>query len=83
MLISLPLILSISFSLIFRRSSPSNIAFPSLTLPVSTRSRSIDIIVTLFPQPDSPTIPTASALFTSKETPLTALTSPAYVKNEV
>src|SRR5699024_4465763 len=35
----------------------------------------------LFPQPDSPTIPNVSPLFTDKLTPLTAFTLPAFFLN--
>ena len=39
----------------------------------------IDIIVTLFPQPDSPTIPRVLPRPTENETPSTALTMPSSV----
>src|SRR5215470_13296015 len=44
--------------------------------------RITDIIVTLFPDPDSPTIPTTSPSPTVNETPSTARTIPSSVRNE-
>src|SRR5205814_1432514 len=40
-----------------------------------------DIIVTLLPEPDSPTMPSTSPSSTWKETPSTALTMPSSVRN--
>src|ERR1700755_1113479 len=53
--------------------SPSNVAFGSLM------SRRTDIIVTLLPDPDSPTIPSTSRRPSVKETPSTACTTPSSV----
>jgi hypothetical protein len=44
-------------------------------------SRSTDIIVTLLPDPDSPTIPRTSRGASVNETPSTALTTPSSVRN--
>ena len=54
------------------RSSPSNRIFPSLILAVSASSFRMDMEVTLFPLPDSPTSPTISPFSTVKLTPRTA-----------
>src|SRR5690348_16509905 len=43
--------------------------------------RRTDIIVTLLPEPDSPTIPSTSPCARLKETPSTALTTPSSVRN--
>ncbi len=43
----------------------------------------IDRPVVLFPQPDSPTMPTLSPSDTSKETPSTATTAPVRMRNSV
>src|SRR5947207_13347113 len=48
----------------------------------SVISRITDIIVTLFPEPDSPTIPTTSPSATVNEMPSTARTIPSSVRNE-
>src|SRR6267154_1441741 len=56
---------------------------PSTTRPGSGTSRSSERAVTDFPEPDSPTIPTVSPSATSKLTPSTALTTPAWVKKWV
>src|SRR5436309_13896507 len=48
----------------------------------SAISRITDIIVTLFPDPDSPTIPTTSPSPTVNEPPPTARTIPSSVRNE-
>ena len=53
--------------------SPSNFAFGSMI------SRITDIIVTLLPEPDSPTMPSVSPSDTENETPSTARTSPSSV----
>src|SRR5215210_7779599 len=44
--------------------------------------RMIDITVTLFPEPDSPTMPSTSPGETLNETPSTALTRPSSVRND-
>src|SRR5215470_4979943 len=54
--------------------SPSNCAFGSMM------SRITDIIVTLLPEPDSPTMPRVSPSETLKETPSTARTTPSSVR---
>src|ERR671932_311393 len=46
-------------------------------------SRISDSALTLLPQPDSPTSPSASPSFSENDTPLTALTTPSWVKNWV
>ena len=53
--------------------SPSNFAFGSMI------SRITDIIVTLLPEPDSPTMPSVSPSDTENETPSTARTRPSSV----
>ena len=45
-------------------------------------SRITDIMVTLLPEPDSPTMPSTSPLVTANETPSTARTMPSSVRNE-
>src|SRR5205807_6504663 len=45
-------------------------------------SRNSDIIVTLFPEPDSPTIPSTSPFASVKDTPSTAFTTPSSVRKE-
>jgi len=45
-------------------------------------SRSTDIIVTLLPEPDSPTIPSTSPWPSVNETPSTARTTPSSVLKE-
>ena len=45
-------------------------------------SRITDIIVTLLPEPDSPTIPSTSPFASVKQTPSTALTRPSSVRKE-
>ena len=44
--------------------------------------RITDIMVTLLPEPDSPTMPSTSPLLTPIEMPSTARTSPSSVRNE-
>ena len=66
------------------RFSPSKrISEPSLITAVSARSLRIDMEVTLFPLPDSPTTPRISPGLTEKLMPRTACTSPLLVINEV
>src|SRR5699024_8600663 len=66
----------ISFICLFdkvNKSWPSNITFPPLISPGGLGiKRNKEVAVTLFPEPDSPTIPTFSFLFKEKPTPLTA-----------
>ncbi len=45
-------------------------------------SRITDIMVTLLPEPDSPTMPSTSPGSSVNETPSTALTTPSSVRNE-
>ena len=49
----------------------------------SDSSRMIESTLAVFPDPDSPTIPSNFPGATEKLTPSTARTSPASVKNEV
>ena len=80
--VRLPRILHISISLSDVSSSPSNwIELPGQISPIVGRSRMMDKEVTLFPQPDSPTIPKISPLLTSKFTPSTATTEPLRLEN--
>src|SRR4051794_26379075 len=79
--ISLPRTLRSSESFSLSRSRPSNIARPSVTPPLLARIPRIASDVTLFPQPDSPTMPSVSPGAMSKETPLTACTIPRSVWN--
>src|SRR5437867_6830024 len=44
--------------------------------------RSTDNMLTLFPEPDSPTMPSTSPWSTVNDTPSTALTTPSSVRNE-
>ena len=63
MLIRPPRILRISASEAVSRSMPSRTTLPCVTLPgVSFRRRMMDRLVTLLPQPDSPTRPRISPL---------------------
>jgi len=56
---------------------------PPTILPGGGTRRIIERAVTLFPQPDSPTIPSVSPFLREKETSLTALTGPSEVKKQV
>ena len=56
-----------------KRSMPSNSTKPPVTRPGSEISRMIEKLVTLLPQPDSPTIPNVSPRWIAYETPSTAL----------
>ena len=56
---------------------------PETIFPVGARMFIIEYAVTDLPEPDSPTIPKTFPLSRKNETPLTAFTSPASVKNEV
>ena len=53
---------SITDSLTLEISFPSKCISPPVNLPLSAKSLIIDIMVTLLPHPDSPTIPKASPL---------------------
>ena len=66
MVISFPLIWSSSFSARARRFLPSNRTEPSVTAPPFPNKPIIDSDVTLFPQPDSPTMHTTSFSSTRK-----------------
>src|SRR2546423_7019066 len=69
-----------SFFESFRRSRPWNIASPLMILPGGCGIRPrIDIVLTLLPEPDSPTIPSVSPGYTSYVTPSTAWTTPSSV----
>ncbi len=61
---------------LFTKSSPLNSISPPTIFPGYNKSFIIDKEVTLFPLPDSPTIPNDSPFSTSKLMPLIALTSP-------
>ena len=69
---SRPRILRSASSGSVRRSRPSNIAVPAVTLPARERMPSRAREVTLFPQPDSPTMPSVSPGAMSNVIPLTA-----------
>ena len=60
MVMRFPRMSSSSFSVISRRFLPSNRTEPSMTAPPLPNKPIIDSEVTLFPQPDSPTIQTTS-----------------------
>ena len=60
----------------FVRSLPSKEISPPVIFAFSGSSRRIDMQLTLFPLPDSPTRPTISPSLTEKLTPRTAFTSP-------
>src|SRR5579863_6288460 len=82
--ISLPRMRCISFSPPLAELRPRKKISPPTIRPTSlSSSRMIESAVTLLPQPDSPTRPTVSPSAISKLTPLTALTSPSLVKNDV
>ena len=78
--IRLPRSFRISFSGRVKRSWPSKTMLPPSFRPVagSTR-RMIDRLVTLLPQPDSPTMPNVFPLSREKVTPSTALATPESV----
>ncbi len=65
------------------RSVPSNRIWPESILPGEATRRMIDRLVTLLPQPDSPTRPMISPRPTVKSIPSTALTRPSRVLNDV
>ena len=82
--ISLPRTWRISSSDSFNRSRPSNQTSPPVTRPGGFGiSRSTDIAVTDLPDPLSPTTATVSPGSTVYETPSTARTIPAPVRNSV
>src|SRR5919202_897584 len=64
----------------FRRSRPSKRAVPERTRPARGRRPSSASAVTLFPQPDSPTMPSVSPGPISNEIPFTACTVPPPVQ---
>ena len=78
-----PLILRISSLERPIRSVPSNRIWPASIEPGEATRRRIDRLVTLLPQPDSPTRPMISPRPTVKSMPSTALTTPSRVVNEV
>ena len=55
---------------------------PSFTFPGDVTRDITDFAITLFPLPDSPTIPTTSPLFKRNVTPRTASTSPLSMKKK-
>src|ERR1700674_3770500 len=57
--------------------------WPPTIFPGRCTSPRIDMAVSLFPQPDSPTMPSVSPGKSSKLTLRTALTSPSSVKKDV
>ena len=75
-----PLTFLISELSVFRRSCPLKLISPATILPggLGTSLR-IDKAVTLFPQPDSPTMLTVSPLWRVRSTPSTALLTPSWV----
>ena len=77
---SLPRIVRSSSSESPIRFRPSKCAVPFVTRPARGRIPSSASEVTLFPQPDSPTIPSVSPGAMSKETPLTAWMIPRPVQ---
>ncbi len=81
--ILLPRTFFITFSLHPTSSCPSNLMDPETILPVGASICMMEYAVTDLPEPDSPTIPSTFPRSRLKETPLTALTSPASVKNDV
>ena len=83
MAMSLPRTWRISRSERSARFRPLNRTCPAVIFPGGTTSRMIDIAVTVFPEPDSPTSASASPFLTLKETLSTACTAPSAVKNDV
>ncbi len=84
MAMSLPRTPRISSSSIVRKSRSPSMSEPSTTLPGgSGMSRMSDRAATVLPEPDSPTMPSVSPRSSVKLTPLTALTTPAWVKKKV
>ena len=65
------------------RSCPSNRISPPSICPGCATRRRIDRLVTLLPQPDSPTRPMISPRSTEKSMPSTARTAPSRVWNDV
>src|SRR6266550_3364505 len=71
-----------SFFDIFSRSLPLKYASPRTILPGGCgMSPRIDIVLTLLPEPDSPTMPSVSPGYTSYVIPSTACTMPSSVVN--
>src|SRR5262245_5322465 len=82
--ISRPRILRISSSETASRSRPLKRIWPPTIRPAGCATRRItDSALTDLPQPDSPTSATVSPALTSQETPSTARTTPAPVRNWV
>ena len=69
--------LDVSRSVPFHSASPLEIVFRLELRPMIVRQ------VTLFPEPDSPTIPSVCPFSTENETPSTALTTPSSVRKDV
>ena len=79
--IASPRILRISGSDSSSRSRPSKTTRPATVRPGGDAiRRRIESDVTLFPQPDSPTIASVSPRATENDTPSTARTTPSRVK---
>src|SRR6266545_1144487 len=79
---SFPRTLRMSSSLSLSRSRPSKMTWPETMRPGGCGiSRISDRALTLLPHPDSPTRPSASPSASVNATPLTALTTPSWVKN--
>ena len=72
-----------SSSEIFRRSLSPYRIFPLSTMAFPARIPMMARLVTLFPDPDSPTMASVSPLYKSKSIPLTAWTFPFDVLNEI
>ena len=66
-----------------KRSSPSRRIASASIFALSSKSLMMESMLTLLPQPDSPTIPRLSPFSTEKEIPRTADTFPADVSNQV
>ena len=81
---SLPRTSRISSSLMVRRLRSPSMSEPSTTLPGGSGMRRMsERAATVLPEPDSPTMPMVSLRSSVKLTPLTALTTPAWVKKWV
>ena len=76
MLTSWPRYAMSSFSEKESTSRPSNLISPSTMRPTFSNRRMTHLDITLFPEPDSPTTPRVSPLWSWKLTPSTALATP-------
>ena len=83
MLMSSPRILRMAGSLSLRRSRPSKRIAPAILPGGCGTSRIMEVAVTDFPQPLSPTIATVSPASTVNETPSTARFTPSGVRKWV